>query len=101
MIPLNRFMGIALDAIGKAKTNFLFVVRNTFINVISNYFFITEFGLIGAAYGTLSTYVIVTIINQVYLHYTLGVRVVNIARHLFESYQKVFSTGVKIFREAF
>lgn len=101
MIPLNRFMGIALDAIGKAKTNFLFVVRNTFINVISNYFFITEFGLIGAAYGTLSTYVIVTIINQVYLHYTLGVRVVNIVRHLFESYQKVFSTGVKIFKEAF
>ncbi len=88
MIPLNRFMGITLDAIGKARTNFLFVLRNALLNVISNYFFISSFGIIGAAYGTLTTYVVVTIINQIYLHYYLGVRVRNIVRHLFGAYRK-------------
>lgn len=96
MIPLNRFMGITLDAIGKAKTNFLFVLRNAGINIVSNYFFISYFGVIGAAYGTLSTYVLVTIINQIYLHRFLQVRVSNMVRHVFEAYQKVFSTGLKI-----
>lgn len=96
MIPMNRFMGITLDAIGKAKTNFLFVLRNAGINIVSNYFFISYFGVIGAAYGTLATYTLVSVINQIYLHRFLNVRVSNIARHLFESYLKVFSTGRKI-----
>lgn len=101
MIPFNRFLGITLDAVGKAKTNFLFVLRNAGINIISNYFFITHFGIIGAAYGTLTTYILVTIINQIYLQIFLKVRLTHIFRHLFESYTKVFSTGVKIFKGAF
>ena len=101
IIPFNRFLGITLDAIGKAKTNFFFVLRNAFINVISNYFFISHFGIIGAAYGTLTTYVIVTILNQIYLQQFLGVRILNVLKHLFESYTKVFSTGVKILKAAF
>ena len=101
MMPLNRFMGITLDAIGKAKTNFLFVLRNAIFNIVSNYFFISHFGIIGAAYGTLTTYVVITTINQIYLHRHMGVRVSNIMRHLAESYTKVFSTGVKILKQSF
>jgi lipopolysaccharide exporter len=101
IIPFNRFLGITLDAIGKAKTNFLFVLRNATLNIISNYFFISHFGIIGAAYGTLTTYMIVLTINQVYLHYYLHVRLRNIFRHLFESYLKLFSTGVKLLKGAF
>lgn len=101
MIPFNRFLGITLDAIGKAKTNFLFVLRNALINIVSNYFFISYFGIIGAAYGTLTTYVLITIINQIYLHHFLGIKVRNVFKHLFESYTKVFSTGVKMLKAAF
>lgn len=101
IIPFNRFLGITLDAIGKAKTNFFFVLRNAALNVVSNYFFISHFGIIGAAYGTLTTYVVVTIINQIYMHIHLHVRVRNIFRHLFEAYAKVFTTGVKFLRGAF
>jgi O-antigen/teichoic acid export membrane protein len=100
IIPFNRFLGITLDAIGKAKTNFLFVLRNAVINIISNYFFISEFGIMGAAYGTLTTYVLVTIINQIYLSSFLNVRLTSIFRHFLESYVKVFSTGVKILKGA-
>ncbi len=101
MVPLNRFMGITLDALGKAKINFLFVVRNALINIISNYFFISRFGIIGAVYGTLAMYVLVTIINQIYLHRRLGIRTTRIGGHLVRSYQKLFSTGVKVLRQAF
>ena len=101
IIPFNRFLGITLDAIGKAKTNFLFVLRNAAFNVISNYFFISRFGIIGAAYGTMTTYVVITIINQVYLHIYLRIKIRNVVRHLFEAYAKVFSTGVRFLRGAF
>ena len=101
IIPFNRFLGITLDAIGKAKLNFLFVLRNALINIVSNYIFISKFGIIGAAYGTLTTYVLITIMNQIYLQHFLGVKVGNVFKHLFESYGKVFSTGVKMLKAAF
>jgi lipopolysaccharide exporter len=101
IIPSNRFMGITLDAIGKAKINFLFVMRNAFINMISTYFYISYFGIIGAAYGTLTTYVLVMILNQLYLHKYLHVRLSSVFRHLVEFYLKLFSTGVKFLRGAF
>lgn len=100
IIPFNRFMGITLDAIGKAKTNFLFVLRNAGINIVSNFFYISYFGIIGAAYGTLTTYLVVLVINLVYLNRFLDVRVSHILRYIVDSYAKVFSTGVKILREA-
>jgi O-antigen/teichoic acid export membrane protein len=100
IVPFNRFLGITLDAIGKARTNFLFVLRNAFINIVSNYFFISYFGIIGAAYGTLTTYLIVVTINQIYMHKYLNVRLNNVFRHLVEFYAKVFSTGVKFLRQA-
>jgi lipopolysaccharide exporter len=101
VIPFNRFLGMTLDAIGKAKTNFLFVFRNALINIVSNFFFISYFGIIGAAYGTLTTYMIVTIINQIYLHRFLNVRLSQVFRHLYDSYVQLFSTGVKFLRQAF
>lgn len=101
IIPFNRFLGITLDAIGKAKVNFLFVLRNAVINIISNYFFIRHFGTIGAAYGTLTTYVLVLIMNQIYLHKFLNVRMTSIFKYMFGNYLKIFSTGVKILRGAF
>ncbi len=101
IIPFNRFFGLTLDAIGKAKMNFLFVLRNAGMNLVSNYFYISYFGIIGAAYATLTTYVIVLVINQIYLNRLLKVRIGNIFRYLFESYVKLFSSGVRFLREAF
>lgn len=101
IMPFNRFMGITLDAIGKAKVNFLFVLRNAIINALSNFIYIYYFGIIGAAYGTLTTYVIMLSVNQVYLHRHLDIRLINIFKHLFATYAKVFFTGVKFLKGAF
>ncbi|MGB0166981.1 MAG: flippase, partial [Luteibaculum sp.] len=67
IVPFNKQLGILLDAIGKAKTNTLFVLRNAIINLVLNAIFIPFWGLKGAAFATLSTYVIAMVINQIYL----------------------------------
>ncbi len=68
IIPFNKQMGVVLDAIGKAKINMLFVLRNALINVVLNVTFIPWLGIIGAALATLTTMVIVLGLNQYYLH---------------------------------
>jgi len=68
IVPFNKQMGILLDAYGKAKTNMFFVIRNTVINIVLNAIAIPYFGIIGAAYATLSTFLIILVINQNYLN---------------------------------
>jgi lipopolysaccharide exporter len=99
IIPFNRLMGITLDAIGKAKTNFNFVFRNAMINVVSNLYFIHKFGIIGAAYGTLTTYILVLIYGQFYLHKNLNVRVAGIINHFFNFYRQVFSMTINFVKK--
>lgn len=72
-IPFARQFGTMLDSIGKPKINFYFVVVGATLNIIFNYFFVHAFGIIGAAYGTLSTYVIIFILNSIVLYKELGV----------------------------
>lgn len=66
-IPFGRQFGVVMDATGKPQVSFMFIIIQMIINVISNYFFIKYFGIIGAAYGTLLTFFIGFIINQIYL----------------------------------
>jgi lipopolysaccharide exporter len=101
IIPFNRMMGITLDAIGKAQTNFKYVLLNAAINIVSNYFYILHFGTIGAAYGTLTTYLISLIYNQYYLYHNLNIRLAGVFKHFFEFYAKIFSFGVKFLRRTF
>lgn len=81
LIPFNKQMGILLDAIGKAKLNMLFVGRNALINGALNWIFITQFGVIGAAYATLSTMIISVTINQFYLHRKFQIELKNLIRY--------------------
>ncbi len=82
IIPFNKQLGILLDAVGKAKTNMLFVARNAIINVVLNAVFIPIWGVAGAAYATLFTMVIVLFINQWYLNRNYQVSWVDIAKNM-------------------
>lgn len=85
-IPFSRQFGVILDAIGKPKINFYFVVINAVLNVISNYFFINAFGLMGAAYGTLLTYGVGFLIIQTVLKVQLKVKTFNVFRYAWNFY---------------
>lgn len=79
IIPFNKQMGVLLDAVGKAKLNMFFVIRNAAINCILNALFIPFFGIIGAAYATLTTMLIVLVINQIYLKRKFNIRMKSLA----------------------
>lgn len=81
IIPFNKQMGILLDAIGKAKLNMLFVLRNAVINGILNALFIPWLGIIGAAYATLCTMIISLTINQIYLQRNFNIKLKNLLRY--------------------
>ncbi len=71
-IPFTVLFGTILDAMGKPKINFYFTIFGSTINIIFNYLFITNYGIIGAAYGTLTSYTITFFAQQYVLHKMLN-----------------------------
>jgi len=67
-LPFANQFGTILDSIGKPETNLFFTLLGALINVAANYVFITQYGVIGAAYGTIFTYVITFVLNQIVLN---------------------------------
>ncbi|MBI1193482.1 MAG: oligosaccharide flippase family protein [Bacteroidetes bacterium] len=73
-VPYGRQFGIVMDTIGKPSFNFAFVLAGALSNIVSNYFFIREFGVIGAAYGTLLTLGLKFIAQQFILYHYMKIR---------------------------
>ncbi len=73
-VPFALQFGTILDSIGKPKINFRFVILGLILNIIFNYFFIKEFGIMGAVYGTLLTYSVMFIIQMSFFYKWYGVR---------------------------
>ncbi len=91
IIPFNRQVGVTLDAMGKAKTNFYFVLRNATLNIVLSYFYIRYFGVIGAAYGMLTTFVLSFAYNQYYINKLIGVNLKTVFAHAFSFQKKLFN----------
>ena len=85
-VPFARQFGTVFDSIGKPKTNFKLVVFGAVLNVFTNALFILQFGLMGAVYGTLTTYSITFIINQYLLYKVLNVKTLNTFFYAWEFY---------------
>lgn len=83
--PFQRQFGVTLDAIGKAHINFYFVIVNSIMAIIINYFSIRFFGVIGAAYGVLTTYALAAVVVQYILYKHIKVRTLNIFKYGFET----------------
>lgn len=91
LLPLDKQVGVMLDATGRQKMNTLFVFRNAVLNVILNYVFITQFGVIGAALATLTTYSISVILNQIYINRIYNISALNSFRYIGYSYGKAWT----------
>lgn len=68
IIPFNRQFGTLMDGLKHPKLNFYLLLMVAVLNVIFNFIFLNLFGLIGSAYGTLLSYIVVFVINQVILY---------------------------------
>lgn len=89
LLPFNRFFGVTLDAIGKARVNFRIVMLTALLNLVNSYVFIRTFGTIGAAYGTLLTYLIMLTANQVYLNRHFGITIGGVLLRMIEFYKSI------------
>jgi O-antigen/teichoic acid export membrane protein len=68
IIPFNRQFGTVMDSLKHPKINFYLLVMVAVLNVVFNYIFLNMFGLIGSAYGTLLSYCVVFVLNQIILY---------------------------------
>ena len=100
-LPFAIQFGTVLDSMGKPKINFYFTILGAILNVILNYIFITKYGLIGAAYGTLITYSVTFTLNQLVLYKILNVKAFNAFAYTFKFYTQGLQLGYKYLRQKF
>lgn len=98
-IPFANQFGTVLDAMGKPKINFRFVILGAAMNIASNYtfIFVLQYGLIGAAYGTLLTYGIMFVLNQWVLYKELKVNVLNVFPNIISTYIEGFNMAKELY----
>lgn len=101
MIPYARQFGTILDSMGNPKTNLYFVLASAAVNIALNFIFITQFGVIGAAYGALATAIIRMVIAQVILNRILGVKFSATLIHARDFYARCFHYAADAVRKLF
>lgn len=94
IFPFNNQFGTILDSVGKPKINFYFVVCSATLNVILNYFFISKYGLIGAAYATLISYGITFVVDQIILYRMFGTKPWNALAYIPKFYKMGFGIAM-------
>lgn len=73
--PFGRQGGTTLDAIGEPKKNFHTLLASLIINFVLNWLFIINYGLQGAAFATLLSFIIGTTMQQVILVKILKIKI--------------------------
>lgn len=89
-LPFGSQMGTVLESIGKPNINFYCTLFGFVLNIIFNFLFIKWLGVTGAAYGTLTTYMITFVATQIILYKILKVNTLNVFKYMWEFYQKGF-----------
>lgn len=82
--------GTILDSVGKPKLNFLITTLAAIMNLTFNYFFIKQFGLYGAAYGSLIAMTLMFIIMQVILNRLFQVNILNCFTYAVQFYGEFY-----------
>ncbi len=95
IIPFNRQFGTLMDGLKKPQLNFYLLVMVAVLNVIFNFIFLRWFGLIGSAYATLTSYLIVFILNQLILHKLYRINTLKV----FEGLGEWYKLGWEVFRK--
>lgn len=95
LIPFGRQFGTILDSIGKTRLTFLVVIGSATLNLCLNYFFIREWGVVGAAYATLCSNIAGFIVAQVILKKEIGVNVLKTFVYMYKFYPEFIDRYVR------
>ena len=91
IIPFNRQFGTVMDALKRPKINFYLLLFMAMINIVFNYLFLKSYGTIGAAYGTLLSYIIIFIINQLILYRLYGINTYKVFPAILDWYKTAWT----------
>lgn len=90
-IPFGRQFGILLDATRKPQINFYVVLGTAVVGSIITFVFIKNWGITGAAYGTLLTYVLRFGFQQWWLYAYLSINTMAVFRAIPNVYVGLFN----------
>jgi lipopolysaccharide exporter len=90
LLPYLKQLGTILNVMNKPHVGFYLMLFIFLFNIGTNYFFIHRFGMIGAAYGTLISYVVSIIINQAILQKELNVNFLSTFRYYILAHKELF-----------
>ena len=96
-LPFAIQFGTVLDSIGRPKINFYFTLLGMLLNVGLNYLFISNLGVVGAAYGTLTTYGITFVLQQIVLYHFFKIK----AHRAFGYIPTLYMEAYKIIKKNF
>jgi lipopolysaccharide exporter len=99
IVPFIRQFGTVTDALKIPKINFIFLMIANVANVILNYFLILNFDLVGAAYATMISYILLLLLNQLFLYTTYKIDTFKTILYVLTWYKIGFETGVNIVRQ--
>lgn len=91
--PFFRQFGTAMDSSGRPHLNFTVLSCSVIINVICNFIGLSAIGLIGAAYGTLCTYLIINFVCYIVLVKIFNIEIMNIFKYMGDYYKIGFNTS--------
>ena len=95
LLPFSRQFGTLLDSIGKPHINLRLTIISSIINLFFSYLGIINFGVIGAAYGTLLTYITSFIIIQVYLNINYKIIITDIFKASIKNYVWILKSAMR------
>ena len=93
LLPYLKQLGTILNVMNKPHIGFYLMLFIFVFNLLINYLFILEFGVIGAAYGTLISYTVSIIINQQILKKELNVSFANTFSYYLAAHKELFDKG--------
>lgn len=99
LMPYIVQFGTVLDSIGKPNVNFFYTVISLGFTIGLNLVFINQFGVFGAAIGTLSAYGLTFLMMQMYLRKHLNVNPLRPFKYMLDFYKQVFTMGKKVYEQ--
>lgn len=90
LIPFNRQFGMVMDSTGRPHINFRLLVFGFVLNLGLNVLMVTQFGILGAAYSTLLSYLIISVVGLIILKHSFHIEVFKIFHFMLTYYQRSF-----------
>lgn len=92
--------GVIIDSTGRPQMNLLVMIFLSAIQIGLCYFFISGFGLMGAAYGVLITHLLGFIITQILLNRFFNISILNCFKYCFFMYPEMYNIAIQRFKNS-